>query len=360
MSRSTAALVFCVAALVGCGADVVDEDVVDEAVVIDEDVDFAVGVAEDDGVAAAHVVEDEEDVVDDDVVVNDDEAVVVDDDEDVDPEIEGFNVRFATYNVRTSNLNNSAWGDTHVGFDGDDAQRMRNVADTIADQNLTVVALQEVRQPERSAIVGRLLDEHQQTWSATTQVSGRDDAVVVYRRSVWRKVRETHFTVPLQPGLDDRSQIGVLLEHRASGERLWFYSVHLAAGPDGESARRVGIRRAIDSIRVHAVDNGRRFVLGGDFNTDAGGAVGDLLRDAGFAKYARSAADRVVGNGCASFNRFAGSAGDQSCPGGTARHIDQVWLSSGGINVVRYQVTASAHTSRSSDHNPLTTILRHR
>ena len=270
-----------------------------------------------------------------------------------------FNIRFATYNVRTSNLNNRAWGDTHVGWDSNDAARMRRVAATIASQDLTVVALQEVRRPERTAIVQQLLQQHEQTWGATTQDDGADDTMVIFDRSVWRKVKETHFVIPMQPGLNDRAQIGVLLEHQASGERVWFYSVHLAAaGGDGDAARLAGIRRTVSSIRREAVDHGQLFVLGGDFNTDASGAVGDALRGAGFAKNARSAADRNVNDGCKTFNPSAGSAGHQSCPGGVARHIDQVWVSRSGLKVLRYEVTANELTSRSSDHNPLTTILK--
>jgi len=75
---------------------------------------------------------------------------------------EPLRIRFATYNVRTSNLNNAAWGDRHVGWDANDGARMERIADEIADQELTVVAAQEMRGNERNAVLARLRDRHDQ------------------------------------------------------------------------------------------------------------------------------------------------------------------------------------------------------
>lgn len=270
-----------------------------------------------------------------------------------------FVIRFATYNVRTSNLNNSAWGDDHVGWDSNDEARMHRVADEIASQNLTVVATQEMRRPERDAVLRRLRDHHDQAWRATTQLAGADDTIVLFRESAWRQIRETHFSIPMQSPLRDRNQIGVLLEHDRTGRRVWFYSVHFAAGGSaGAAAREEAARRTVRSIRNHAIENDLPFVLGGDFNTTAASPVGTILRDTGFALYTRAAASRLVNNGCKTFNPNAGSAGRQSCPGGTATHIDHVWVIRSGMDVDTYRVTATARTSRASDHNPLTTILR--
>ncbi len=271
-----------------------------------------------------------------------------------------FEIRFASYNVRTSNLNNAAWGDHHVGWDGDDGERMRRVADTIASQNLTVVAAQEMRRPERDAVLARLQSHHGQAWGFTTQKQGADDTVVLFRKSVWSKVRETHFVVPMQSGLQPRNQIGTLLQHKATGREIWVYSVHYAAGGDAvaKKAREEGAKRTLDSIQARAVASGHAFVLGGDFNATSDGAVGDVFRGSGVMKYARSAADLKVNDGCKTFNGRAGSEGLQSCPGGAAAHIDQVWVAKAGVQVTKHQVTANARTSRASDHNPLTTILK--
>lgn len=281
-------------------------------------------------------------------------------DEDPPPPSTSFRIRFASYNVRTSNLNNSAWGDTHTGWDSNDEARMFRVADEIAAQNLTVVATQEMRRPERTAVLQRLQNRHGQDWGATTQTNGRDDTMVLFLKSRWRKIRETHFTIRMQGSLRDRDQIGVLLEHRATGQRVWFYSVHFAAGSgDGApAAREDAARRTVQSIRNRAVANDLPFVLGGDFNTTAASPVGSVFRSSGFMKYTRNAATTVVNNGCRTFNTRAGSAGRQSCPGGTAAHIDHVWVSRSGMMVERYKVTATQRTSRASDHNPVTTILR--
>lgn len=273
-----------------------------------------------------------------------------------------FRIRFASYNVRTSNLNNSAWGDHHVGWDANDEARMHRVADEIAAQNLTVVATQEMRRPERQAVLGRLRNRHGQEWGATTQLRGADDTMVLFLKSTWRKVREIHYSIPMQRPLRDRNQIGVLLEHKRTGRRVWFYSVHFAAGGDdgAPAAREEAARRTVRSIRNRAIDNDLPFVLGGDLNTTASSPVGNIFRNAGFMKYARNAASRVVNNGCKTFNGKAGSAGRQSCPGGTAAHIDHVWVSRSGIAVERYKVTATQRTSRASDHNPLTAVLLRR
>ena len=273
-----------------------------------------------------------------------------------------FHIRFATYNVRTSNLNNAAWRDSHVGWDSNDAARMQRVADEIAGQSLTVVAAQEMRANERNAVLSRLRSEHGQDWGHTSaRQPALDDTAVLFLRSVWRKVRETHFLIPLQGDLRDRYQVGVLLQHRATGRAVWFYSVHFAAGgAAGADERAEAARRTVTSIRERAIATDRPFVLGGDFNATSGSRVGDIFRASGFMKYTRNAADRRINDGCRTFNGLAGWEGRQQCPGGTAAHIDQVWVSRAGMQVETYRVTATRRTSRASDHNPLTTILERR
>lgn len=269
-------------------------------------------------------------------------------------------IRFATYNVRTSNLDNGAWGDSHVGWDANDEGRMHRVADTIVAQKLTVVALEEMRRPERDAVLARLKDHHGQDWGFTTQSAGPDDCVVLFRKSVWSKLREVPFVIPLQPGLEDRSQIGALLRHDATGRVLWFYAVHFASGDGSASvaARAEAAKRTVQSIKAEAVDNEQPFVLGGDFNATSEENVGDVFRASGLMKYARSVAEVSINDGCKTFNGRAGAEGLQSCPGGVAAHIDQVWVPKSGVRVLRYQVIATQQTSRSSDHNPLTTTLK--
>lgn len=271
-----------------------------------------------------------------------------------------FEIRLASYNVRTSNLNNSAWGDTHIGWDSNDAARMQRIADTIASQALTVVAAQEMRRPERDAVLGRLKDKHAQDWGFTTAVQGADDTVVLFRKSVWTKVREVHFIIPMQAGLEDRNQVGVLLEHKATGREVWVYSVHFAAGDTAASnaARAEAAKRTVASIKARAVDDKLPFVLAGDFNATSDENVGDVFRASGFMKYTRTAAEKLVNNGCKTFNGRAGSAGLQACYGGVAAHIDQIWIDKAGMQVLKYQITANEQTSRSSDHNPVTTILK--
>lgn len=275
-------------------------------------------------------------------------------------EPKAFEIRLASYNVRTSNLNNSAWGDTHVGWDSNDGERMRRVADTIVSQSLTVVAMQEMRRPERDAVLARLKDHHKQDWDFTTAKQGADDTVVLFRKSVWTKVREVHFLIPLQPGLDDRNQIGVLLHHKATGREVWVYSVHFAAGDTAASvsARAEAAKRTVLSITNEAVAKKQPFILAGDFNATSEEVVGDVFRKSDLMKYTRNVADVVVNNGCKTFNGRAGSEGLQACYGGVASHIDQIWVAKTGMQVLKYQVTATQQTSRSSDHNPLTTILK--
>ncbi len=269
-----------------------------------------------------------------------------------------FRIRFATYNVRTSNLDNAAWRDFHEGWDAKDRERMERVADEILDQELTVVAAQEMRGVERDAVLARLRARGQSWGHTSTNQPALDDTAVLFLRSEWRKVRETYFLIPMQGDLRDRYQVGVLLEHRRTGRAVWFYSVHFAAGGDsGANERAEAARRTVRSLRERAVEGGRPFVLGGDFNAAASGPVGDIFRASGFMKYTRNAADRKVNDGCKSFNGNAGWEGHQQCPGGAASHIDHVWVSDRGMRVETYRVTATARTSRASDHNPLTTVL---
>ena len=269
-----------------------------------------------------------------------------------------FTVRFATYNVRTSNLNNSAWGDTHVGWDGNDAARMRRAADVIAGQRLTVVAAQEMRNKERDEVLKRLSNAHGQNWGHTTQRQGADDTFVLFDKSVWKLIRQERYKIPMQPGLNDRYQIGALLEHKATGRRVWVYSVHFAAGgSSGAAARETAARRTVQSIRDRAISRDLPFILGGDLNTVAASPVGRIFRDAGFMRYTREIAARKVNNGCKTFNGQAGTARRQACPGGMASHIDHVWVGRMRMKVKTYKVVANTMTSRASDHNPVVTIL---
>lgn len=268
-------------------------------------------------------------------------------------------IRFASYNVRTSNLNNSAWRDTHVGWDANDQARMERVADIIASHDLTVVAAQEMRRAERDAVLGRLQKKHNQNWGHSAIKQGADDTAVLFLRTTWSKVRDTYFKIPLQPGLRDRYQVGTLLKHNKSGRRVWFYSVHYAAGGSaGAPMRAEGARKTVMAIRSQAVDANLPFVLGGDMNTTSHGPVGNIFDKAGFLKYTRRVADRKTNNGCKSFNTRAGWEGKQTCPGGAASHIDQVWVSRPKMDVLKYEIVATSRSSRASDHNPLVTILR--
>ncbi len=275
---------------------------------------------------------------------------------------EPFRIRFATYNVRTANLNNSAWGDHHVGWDSNDRARMERVADEIAAQELTVVAAQEMRNNERDAVLARLRERHGERWGFTSRRQPNlDDTVVLYSRAVWQPVRETHFIIPLQGDLRDRYQVGVLLRHRETGRVVWFYSVHFAAGgADGANERAEAARRTVRSIRENAIAHDRAFVLGGDFNAEASGPVGAIFRDAGFMRYARNAVERPQNDGCKTFNGLAGTAGRQQCPGGTASHIDHVWTSRPGMEVLVHRVVATERTSRASDHNPIVVAIQRR
>lgn len=274
------------------------------------------------------------------------------------PPPQSFIIRFATYNVRTSNLNNSAWGDTHVGWDGNDAARMRKAADTIAGQRLTVVAAQEMRAKERREVLTRLKNAHNQNWGHTTQKQGADDTFVLFDKSVWKLIRQEHYKIPLQPGLRDRYQVGALLEHKATKRRIWVYSVHFAAGgSSGANAREVGARRTMQSIKNRAASKNLPFILGGDFNAVASSPVGRIFRNSGFMRYTREIADKKVNNGCKTFNGQAGTAGKQACPGGAASHIDHVWVGKMRMKVKTYKVVANTTTSQASDHNPVVTIL---
>lgn len=235
---------------------------------------------------------------------------------------------------------------------------MRLIADTIHDQGLTVVAAQEIRRRERDAILGRLSGAHSLRWGYTAQRQGADDTMILFDKAVWELKRQVYYKIPMQAGLNDRFQIGAMLRHKKTGQRVWFYSVHFAAGgAAGAAARKTGAQKTLASIKANPIANDQPLVLGGDFNSATSDPPARVLSGSGLMKDARARADRRVGNGCKTLNSSAGSAGRQSCPGGAARHIDQVWVSKPGMQVLKYQVTATAHTSRSSDHNPVTTIL---
>lgn len=269
-----------------------------------------------------------------------------------------FSIRFGSYNVRTATLYNGEWVTTTAGFDRDDARRMRRIARTIAGHRHGVVATQEMRAPGRRAVIRRLEALTDHDWKTSNRELRRDDAMVLFDSAKWRKRREVDFRTPFEPGRPNRHQVGVLLQYKQTGRKVWFYSVHYGIGRNATARqhRRKAARRTIRVIKRNA--NGHPFVLGGDFNEVAGGAAFRTFRRSDYTKYARLVGDRKVNNHCKTWNNHAGSSGRQNCLDRPAPHIDHIWVRKHGMQVRIHKVTANARTSRSSDHNPVTAILR--
>ncbi|MBA2391011.1 MAG: hypothetical protein H0V67_12245 [Geodermatophilaceae bacterium] len=89
---------------------------------------------------------------------------------------------------------------------------------------------------------------------------------VVWKPEVWKRVRADRFVIPFNYG-NSREQPMVLLQHRASGKKIWVVSVHLQSGSSKAAVREreIGMRRMIQRVEELAA-TGQPVLLSGDMN----------------------------------------------------------------------------------------------
>lgn len=263
-------------------------------------------------------------------------------------------IRFASYNVRTSTLNNNRWGDNNSFYDADDARRMKGIAKVIQDRGLSLLAAQEVREKERAGMLNNLSG-----WNATG-VKDNGETVIFWRNDVW-EIQGQAQTYRVRIDNDTtRPQVYALFQHKISKQKVYVFDVHYAAG-DRANLRLEAAKESVAKIRATAIQNNIPFILAGDMNENdrVRGGVVDYLNSTGIMKYSRYVAKEKFHNDCDTHNGKAGLQGLQECGranGGS--HIDHVWVSqrqSVGVNI--YNVYATSETSRISDHNPLITAI---
>lgn len=266
-------------------------------------------------------------------------------------------VRFATYNVRTSALNNSMLGDNNAKFDKKDRARMQRVAKFITDYQLTVVAIQEPTPKQRNAIMAAL----PKTFSAS-RLKGRSDTVVIWNNQVWKYLRNGWVNIPVKyDGNIQRPEIWVKLWNRRTHRKIVVSSFHLASSRGREKLRVEGAQRAVRALRKAA--NGVPFVLAGDMNGNDRdpSRIGAyrVYKRAGLT-YTRTAAKHKYHNNCDSVNSTRGKRllGPAECGkrGSHGSHLDMVWTKR-VRTVGSYRLVISKWATRTSDHFPLITQL---
>ena len=102
--------------------------------------------------------------------------------------------------------------------------------------------------------------------SPQTSTNSQTAQSVAWRHSEWQKVDAETFRIPFY-FRQTREQPMVLLEHRATGQRLWVIEVHLTVGR-GQRAireRRVGTRRLAAQVR-RLEPTGVPVIVTGDMN----------------------------------------------------------------------------------------------
>ena len=102
--------------------------------------------------------------------------------------------------------------------------------------------------------------------SPKTSTNSQTAQSVAWRHSEWQKVDAETFRIPFY-FRQTREQPMVLLEHRATGQRVWVIEVHLTVGR-GERAvheRRVGTRRLAAQVR-RLEPTGVPVIVTGDMN----------------------------------------------------------------------------------------------
>lgn len=267
----------------------------------------------------------------------------------------GGDIEFATYNVRTSTLNNSELGDPDRVFDTDDDIRMQGAAKLLIDNNVTIAATQEVRGAERKSLLSHLPEG----WKATSLNQGKYgfSEVIFWDGKLYKQGRQGVFTIP-KGGGEQRESIWTELISNATGSSVYVFGIHTPTSNDAE--REIGAKLTLQEVDK-VVPVGTPYIIAGDMNSNDTApdrnAVFEVFKQSGLLLYTRTAVDNPKGNNCNTFN----SPGDgrQNCGNGRGSHIDQIWVSKDPkISVLDYRNIATSEALKVSDHNPVITKLK--
>lgn len=267
-------------------------------------------------------------------------------------------ISFGSYNVRTSGLNNSMFGDNNAVFDEKDRKRMEGIAKIITDKGLEIFAAQEVGGQLRDALLKELPDK----FKATNPISNSDVAVY-WDSTLYEEVNTGTFSVKIRHDGTARPQVWVKLKHKETGGEIYIFNLHLASDISRENLRIEGAQQTVEKIKSVIGSSGTPFILAGDMNGNdsdpARKGAYNVFKNSGIMNYTREETNNRTGNNCDSHNSRAGS-GAQECKAENSRgsHIDMIWVSKNPkITVNDYKLIANSETSKVSDHNPLITTV---
>lgn len=217
--------------------------------------------------------------------------------------------RLATVNVL---------GDSHTRAGGNKrgydtgATRMRELVGILESQDLDVIALQELEQPQKVAF-----RRSAPGWSLFTgSARGRDS--IAFRDDVWEQVRGGTGTIPYFHG-NPVPMPWVTLRHRATGREVSVLSIHNpTSNPrrgNNAGARAEATRREVAMVRTLA-EGGNPVLLLGDFNERSEAfcavtALGDIVaanggsNGAGCAPPAHAGIDWIFGTADIDFSDYA-------------------------------------------------------
>ena len=105
-------------------------------------------------------------------------------------------------------------------------RRMRRALKLLNDAKVDVVGLQELQRPQAEAF--EALDGDQ--WRLFHSVADSENSIA-WRRDKWTKVRTRTVGVPYFDGNERRMPL-VLLRHKKTGQKVWFFNVHNPANTD--------------------------------------------------------------------------------------------------------------------------------
>ena len=242
-------------------------------------------------------------------------------DEDV---IDGkLHVSVMTFNIRLQTKNDTgvrSWN-----------SRRDAVKAFILNQNADIICMQEVKAVQKAFFVRHLAPKYETIWYGRTTGDVNDEGLAIaYNQEKWTLIEKGRFWLSPTPDVasigwnaaHNRICVTAVLEHKATGERIHVFNVHL--DHQSAEARKNGIALVLERI----LQSPNPAYLCGDFNCKYGS---DAYQKASAVMNDSCKTSPVTESGC-TFNNWGANADDAADP------IDFNFFSKDRIETLTYQI----------------------
>ncbi len=256
-------------------------------------------------------------------------------------------LKIGTYNIRTFTLNNSDFGDPNTVYDEKDKARAVAAAESVKNQGVGVVAIQEARGDQLRDLVGAMGYE-------STDINGGgidSESNIAWDPTRYKKVRDGSVVIPKDTS-KNRKAGWVELESTATSRKFIVFSMHTATAND--TLRKEAARVVLEEARKLSDGSEVPVFVAGDMNSNDSAAgrrgVYDVFKESKYLEDTRDMAKQKEGFNCDTEN--SPENGRQDCRETKGSHIDQVWVTKdSNAQVSLWKNVATGEALKISDHN---------